>query len=90
MDDKKMILTLDSGEQIEALILFTHHSEEFGHNYVVFLPDGEEQYSAARYVEDDGTNGSLEPVETEEEWALLEKLLDDYFKDLDDEDEEDN
>ena len=83
-----LYLTTEDGTMIEAEILFTHHSDKFNANYVVFLPKDEEEYSAAKYIETDGANGQLEPIETDEEWALLEGLLNDYFESLDDEEED--
>ena len=37
------------------------------------------------YEEETLTSGKLGKVETDEEWDMLEKLLDDYQQDLDDE-----
>jgi len=88
--DNKFELTLEDGKVVQAEIIFTHYSEKFKKNYVVFLPEGDEQFSAACYLEEDKANGELLPIETDEEWALLEDLLNDYFSDLDDEEQEED
>ncbi len=71
MDERTLILQDENGKEIKAQILFTHHSEEFNKDYVVFLPEDSEQYSAASYVEEGLTEGELSPIETDEEWELL-------------------
>ena len=85
MDDKVLVLIDENGKEIKAEILFTHHSDKFNKDYVVFLPENDEQYSAAIYNETNGNEGEILPIETEEEWKLLEDLLNDYFGDLDEE-----
>ena len=87
MDDKLLVLIDEAGKEIKAEILFTHHSEEFNKDYVVFLPENDEQYSAAIYNETGNGEGEILPIESEEEWKLLEDLLNDYF-DNRDEDEQ--
>ena len=88
MDEKYFEIVTDEGKVIKAEIIFTHHSEEFNKDYVVFLPDDSEEYSAATYIEEDGLNGELNPVESDEEWEMLENLLNDYLEGLDEEDED--
>ena len=36
------------------------------------------EISAAAYISSDEKNGTLEKIETDEEWAMLEELLNDY------------
>lgn len=82
MEDRTITLMNDNGEEIICDILFTYHSDEYEKNYVVFQPRGGEEVSAACYVEAGDGNGSLEKIETEEEWNLLEELLEDYANQL--------
>lgn len=80
MEDRTITLYNDKGEEFVCEILFTYHSEEFNKSYVVIkLPEGDD-CSAYSYDEEDTTSGKLHPIETEEEWQLLESLLDDYSK----------
>ena len=79
MDDRTLVLTTEDGKEIVCDILFTYHSEEFNKDYVIFQPRGEEQLSAASYTEEEAGNGALHAVETDEEWEMLEALVDDYY-----------
>lgn len=81
-------LTVIDAEGNEKLcqILFTVESEEFGKKYVVFYPiesiEDEEseqiQLMAASYVENEDGTGELSEVETDEEWAFLERAVGEY------------
>ncbi|MBQ9744062.1 MAG: DUF1292 domain-containing protein [Clostridia bacterium] len=88
MDDRKMSFIDDEGKETICEILFTYHSDEFNKNYVVFMDTETEEVSAGIYNSDDEGEGDLFPVETEEEWAMLEELLEEYAESLEDEDDE--
>lgn len=77
MQKKYLTFTKENGEEVKAEILFTYHSEEFKKDYVVFLPGDTNEVAAASYTED-GNGGSLDAIETDEEWDLIEDLLEDY------------
>lgn len=81
MEKQYITLINDDGSETLAEILFTYHSEEFNKNYVVFLPQDGEGVAAASYVEN-GNQGSLEQITTEEEWELIENLLEQYVQQL--------
>jgi len=89
MNNEEKILTIinEDGKEINATILFTHHSEETGKDYVVFKPEDDEVVTAACY-KPDGENGELEEIETEEEWEMLDELLENYLNDEEDQEEE--
>lgn len=78
MVDRTITLFTEDGKELIADILFTYHSEEFEHDYVVFQIRESQQASAAIYVPSENGQGSLEKIESEEEWQLLEELLADY------------
>ena len=75
----------------ECEILFTH--KENDKNYVVFefLDSGE--ISGAIYTpEENSEEGYLSDIETDEEWDMLDKLLDKFYdelEELEDQEEED-
>lgn len=78
------------GNEVLCDILFTFNSEEFGKNYVLFYPVGSEdeegniELMAASYVEDaEGNCGELSDVETEQEWQLIEEMLEEFSEDND-------
>ncbi|MDE7161782.1 MAG: DUF1292 domain-containing protein [Anaeroplasmataceae bacterium] len=81
MEDRTLVLTMGDGKEVTCDILFTYHSDQFNKDYVIFQPRGEEQLSAASYVEDGDGKGSLQAVESEEEWDMLEELVNDYYGD---------
>ena len=78
MEDRELTLTLDDGSEVLCDILFTYHDEERNKNYVVFQVRESGDISAAVYNENDDQSGSLDKIETEEEWEMLEELLDEY------------
>ena len=77
--DRILNLTTEDGKKVQAEILFTHHSDEFNTDYVVFVVEGSNEANAARYVADSETSGHLEAVQTDAEWQLLEELLEEYL-----------
>lgn len=79
----QLILVDEDGTEVLCNILFTFDSDEFGKSYVLFSPvsseeneDGEVEVAAASYIpQEDGTVGELNPIETDEEWELVESVL---------------
>ena len=85
MEDRTLTIIADDGREIICDILFTYYSEEFDKHYVVFMPQGTDECSAAEYIEQGEGAGQLKHIDNEEEWALLEDLLDDYNSRMDEE-----
>lgn len=85
-----LIVTDEEGNEIECTIIMTFESEEFNKSYVVYQVNDDEsgEYYAASYNPEDGDEGNLEPVETDEEWDLIEEVLESYLEDTEDEDDE--
>lgn len=82
MEKQYITLINEDGSETKAEILFTYHSEEFNKNYVVFMPeDTPDEVAAASYIEN-GTQGTLEQITTEEEWELIADLLEEYVSQL--------
>lgn len=85
MQDRTLTLIEDDGTEILCDILFTYHWEKLNKDYVVFQVRGAEgEVSAAVYHPTEGGSGRLEKVETDEEWDMLEELLNDYAATADD------
>lgn len=85
MNENQITLINEAGEEQLADILFTFYSEETEKNYVVFAyagnhEDDDEQVEvhAASYEDSDELSGQLYPVETDEEWELIEAALESY------------
>ena len=67
MVDRTITLYTEDGKELIADILFTYHSEDFSHDYVVFQIRESGEASAAIYVPGENGQGSLEKIETDEE-----------------------
>ena len=68
----------EHGNEVEMQILFTFDAKE--KKYVVFQNPNDVDGEVYASCYDD--NNSLLPIETEEEWALLEDLLEDYCNNM--------
>lgn len=72
----------DGNEQL-CEVIHTFYSEEFGKNYVLYSIVGAEEdedgqieiFASAFTPAENGEDGELQPIETEEEWALVEEEL---------------
>ena len=81
----------EEGNEILCESLTIVESEEFGKNFVLYSEIGSEdedgfvQIMASSFTPaENGEDGELQPIETEEEWAYLEEVI----EQLDDENEE--
>ncbi len=88
-DHDQDFITIVDEEGNESLyeILFTFESTDYGKNYVLLYPAGaaeeeDVELFAYSYVEEaDGSSGELEPIETEEEWDMIEEVLNTFMED---------
>ncbi len=76
--DNIITITNENGKEIKCEILFTYHSDDFNHDYVVFKETNTLNVSAAIYNENGDGTGSLDQIDNEEEWALIEDLLEEW------------
>ncbi len=88
MEDNKMIIVNENGDEVSVTILFTTSLEGYESDYVVFSEDDTGVISAARYIPTNDTEGEFLPIESDDEWDKLQKLLDNYDEDYGDEDDE--
>ncbi|MCF0117413.1 MAG: DUF1292 domain-containing protein [Bacilli bacterium] len=78
IEDKEIIITDEDGTQTKFNILFTFVNEDTHLNYVLFYdPNDEENISAMRYKDD----GTLEDIESDEEWDMVEEVLNTFQDD---------
>jgi len=92
---EKYITVIDEdGNEQRCEVLFTFESEEFGKSYVLYYPVGameddeeeEVEIHASAYIpSESGEEGDLQPIETEEEWDLIEEMLNTFLSEQDDE-----
>lgn len=81
-DEEYITLVDEEGNEELYQILLTFESEEFGKNYVLVQPtstedeEDEVEVFAFSYTEsEDGSEGQLGDIETEEEWDMIEEVL---------------
>ena len=73
LESNTMFVTDENGKQKEMEILFTFDNADQTRKYVVFQdPDTDEENVYASAYDDDG---NLIPVETEEEWQMIEEVI---------------
>lgn len=88
--EKQFTVIDENGNEQLCEILFTFESDEFEKSYVLYYPigitdDDEIELHAASFIpNDDGEAGELRPVETDEEWDMIEEVLNTF---LDEEEE---
>lgn len=83
----------EQGKELECEALFTFESDETGNSYMVYTDntqdeDGNIKVYAAIYNPEDGEEGILKPIETDEEWAIVEKILNEIQDEVEEEDEQ--
>ncbi|MFU8792464.1 MAG: DUF1292 domain-containing protein [Acholeplasmataceae bacterium] len=86
LKEDQIVVTNEDGTEVVCNILFTHEAND--KSYVVFEFADSEEISAAVFepgeTEDEGT---FVDIETDEEWEMLDEILQKYFDELDDEDD---
>ena len=90
-DHNHEYITILDEEGNESLyeILFTFESEDFNKSYVLVYPAGtvedeDVELQAFSYTEtEEGNAGALQPIETEEEWDMVEEVLNTFLADED-------
>lgn len=81
----------ENGNEQLCEILFTFDSDKFNKSYVLYYPisdndDEEIEIHASSYVpSENNEDGELSPIETDEEWEMVEEMLNTF---LDEEGEE--
>ncbi len=77
----------ENGNEQLCEVLFTFDSEEFGKSYVLYYPLGAEdddqddiEIHASSFVPSESEQGGdLQPVETDEEWDMIEEMLNTFL-----------
>ncbi|MHC5248978.1 DUF1292 domain-containing protein [Enterococcus sp. HY326] len=75
----------EGNETLYEILLTVDGQEEFGRNYVLLYPAGspedeEVELQAYAYIEnEDGTEGELEPIETDAEWDMIEEVFNTFM-----------
>lgn len=96
MDEQYLTVVDEEGNEMLCEIIYTFHSEDYDKFYVLYVPveteeDEEVEVFCSTYIPtEDGLIGDLSPIETDEEWDMIEETFNTLdFEDYDDEDDED-
>ena len=73
--NKDLIITTDEGEKLTFKVLFTYHSQNFNKDYAVFVNEQDETHLIVYSFDE---NKKLHEVESDEEFAELETVLQAY------------
>ncbi|RDI44086.1 DUF1292 domain-containing protein [Falsibacillus pallidus] len=81
--EKNITVIDENGNEMLCEVLFTFDSDEFGKSYVLYYPIGAEEddedeieiHASAFVPGEEGQDGELKPIETEEEWDMIEEML---------------
>ncbi|MFS0644183.1 DUF1292 domain-containing protein [Siminovitchia sp. 179-K 8D1 HS] len=87
MDEKYFTVVDEQGNEELHEILFTFDSDEFNKSYVLYFPAGADEdeddeieiHASAFIPNEEGEEGSLQPIETEEEWDMIEEMLNTFL-----------
>ena len=79
--NKKLVIQDEDGKQYEREILFTYDSKNRNKKYVFFFDPNskDDEVQVLRYLDD----GSLEEVDSDEEYAELEEVFNSYIEEQD-------
>ena len=84
-DNHITVIDEEGNEQL-CEILFTFESDEFNKSYVLYYPigadedeNGEIEILASAFIPGE-EEGELLPIETEEEWDLIEEVLNTFLE----------
>jgi uncharacterized protein YrzB (UPF0473 family) len=91
--EKQITVIDENGNEQLCEVLFTFNSDEFEKSYVLYFPVGAEEddneeieiHASSFLPKEDGEDGELEPIESDEEWEMIEEMLNTF---LDDEEQE--
>ena len=84
--DERMVfkITNNEGKEVECEVLFTFDSEETGKSYIVYTDNTvDEQGNTKVYAsifDPTKDEQTMQPIETEAEWKMIESILDELQK----------
>jgi len=92
--EKHITVVDEEGNEQLYEVLFTFDSDEFNKSYVLYYPVGAEEdedeeieIHASAYLpsEEGEEGGSLQPIETDEEWDMIEEMLNTFLEEEEEE-----
>lgn len=81
MEEKTFTVIDENGKEIKYEVVLTFKSEDFDQSYVIYKIPGDEseEVFAAIFDEDKKDGGNLVQIESEEEWNMLEEVLESFL-----------
>ncbi len=79
MNDDKITIVSEDGQEKEYTILFTFKSEEYEKEYVVFFAEGEEELFVSSFTQDDNEGGRLDDITDDDEWDMIEEVIEAFL-----------
>ncbi|OXS80486.1 DUF1292 domain-containing protein [Domibacillus enclensis] len=87
--EKQITVIDENGNEQLCEVLFTFDNEEFGKSYVLYFPVGAEEddneeieiHASSFTPKEDGEDGELQPIESDEEWEMIEEMLNTFLDD---------
>lgn len=90
--ENQITIVDEEGNEQLCEILLTFDSEEFGKSYVLYYPIGADEddeeieiHASAFIPNDENEEGDLMPIETDEEWDLIEEMLNTFLEEEEEE-----
>ena len=81
LDSNSLYVVDEDGSEKRMTILFTFENEQYGRQYVVLEDPQDDSGQVFASAFDD--EGSLLPLESEEEWAMVEEVIGAFAEDED-------
>lgn len=81
LDSNSLYVVDENGNEKRMTILFTFENEQFGRQYVVFEDPQDDSGEVFASAFDD--EGNLLPMESDEEWAMVEEVIGAFAEDED-------
>jgi uncharacterized protein YrzB (UPF0473 family) len=89
MEEKNFFVKDDQGNEKEFEIILTFESPETKEKYVIYKELGDtDDVMAAIYTETGDGTGNLEDIESEEEFQMVQDVLDAFYDEEDQEESE--
>jgi len=91
-EEKMLFKVIDeTGKEIECEAWFSFESAETNRSYLVYTDNSEDEEGNIRVYgaiyQPDKKEGVLEPIESDEEFAFVEKALEKWYKQLEEKEE---
>ncbi len=86
MEDKTLRVVDEQGNEKDFEIVLTFKSDQTNKSYVIYKEPGDsDEVFAASYDEKETDGGDLRPIEDEEEWDMIEEVLNTFLQEEEEE-----